>query len=190
MVIAPLKNHGGAIFLIKMMRILLMKIANDLEISTGDIKRALSYENAYLAYIKDRLYDWAEWYSQCNFFGIGYSSRTIEHRLMVEGAIIGSTAPKSFLQNKEAEEIENYLHEMYLQEPETAIAMRWKYFFPNDSFRVLAAKLSAHGLNISHASVQMLLAKGHHWLEGRMTAKQKYNHLWVNGYVNKNLDEF
>ena len=101
---------------------------------------------------------------------------------MIEGAIISSTAPRSFVQNPEAEEVERYLNEMFQQERGMAVVLRLKYLFPNDSFRVLAAKLNDLGVNISHGSVQTLLARAHNWLEGRMTGKQRYNHLWVRSY--------
>jgi hypothetical protein len=150
--------------------------------NTLDIQLNHGAESAYVTYIKERLYAWAEWYSQCNFFGIGFSSRTMEDRLMIEGAIIHSTAPKSFIQNKEAEEMEGYLNEMFLQERAMAIVLRWKCLFPSDSFRVQAEKLNAVGVNISHSSVQALLARAYSWLEGRMSANAKYNCLWVGSY--------
>ncbi len=155
------------------------------EDSNMQLEHTDSY-SPYQDYIKERLYEWAGWYSRCDFYRIGYPSRTLEDRLMVEGAIIHSTAPKSFPQNPEAEEIEDYLNEMFHQEPEMAIAIRWKYFFPNDSLRKQAAQLTELGFSMTYALVQALLAKSHAWLEGRMTAKQKYNHLWISKYSDPN----
>jgi hypothetical protein len=159
-------------------------------INSEDPGIQFTQESSFMAYIKERLYEWAEWYSQCNFYHIGYSSRTIEDRLMAEGAIINSTAPRNFPQNLRAAEMEDYLNEMFQQEQMMAIVLRWHYFFPNDSYRIQSKKLESLGIGVSHMSIKTLVARGYAWLEGRMTSRSKYNNLWVRSHVDPKMDKF
>lgn len=125
----------------------------------------------YLIYVKIRLAQWAEWYSQNNLYGIGFSSTSIEYRLMTEGTLINSTAPRQFKSNLYAEEIEALVKEIGHYEKMIEVALRIHYF-EKSTMRECAKKLG-----LSFAYFRMLVSQGQIWLAGRLSAyKENYMH--------------
>ncbi|MDR3490993.1 MAG: antiterminator Q family protein [Gammaproteobacteria bacterium] len=115
-------------------------------------------------YLEERLYEWAEWYSHGNWYGVGYSPCTIEYRLMTEGVLIKSTAPKQSECNENAEEIEEWVNEMAQQNDKMALALRYHYF-THGGFRMKAKKVL-----ISHMQFKKYVDMAHQWLAGRLSA--------------------
>ena len=69
-------------------------------------KKLLPQNDDMLEYVKQRLEKWAEWFSKGNWCGLGYPPCSLEYRLMMEGIIVRSTAPRLLGYNEETEEME------------------------------------------------------------------------------------
>src|SRR5579883_2652022 len=83
---------------------------------------------ASLAYVEKRLQQWVDWFSHSNLYNLGYSPCTIEYRLMNEGVIINSTAPRQFRSNLDAEEIEYLVKLIGKTNKKVELALRSWYF--------------------------------------------------------------
>lgn len=118
----------------------------------------------FMKYLEERLYQWAEWYSRGNLYGLGYPPCSLEYRIMTEGTIIRSTGSRSLPTNAAAEEIENLVREMSQQNQTMALALRCQYF-NRGSLRIKAKRL-----NISHTQFKHYVDMAHQWLAGRLSA--------------------
>lgn len=118
-------------------------------------------------YVKERLYDWADWYSRGNLYGLGYPDRTIEYRLMREGGLlIRGTGKKSPPTNAAAEEIEQCVNEMGQQNALMALALRYHYF----TYGSLRKK--SKSLGISHVQFKIYVDMAKQWLTGRLSQRK------------------
>lgn len=116
-------------------------------------------------YLEERLYIWAEWYSRGNFYGLGYPSCSIEYRLMREGVLTRSTAPRPLPSNELAEEIEALVSEMNRYNHQMAMALRHQYF-NRGSLRAKAKEMQ-----ISHMQFKRYVDMAEQWLIGRLTGQ-------------------
>ncbi len=121
----------------------------------------------FTAYIEYRLQEWANWFDKGNFYGIGFSTSTIEYRLMTEGIVSNQPGYKTLHCNDEAEEIENLISEMHKQNFKMSLALRHHYFGYNKSHDRRSA------LPFSRTQLQTYLGMGRQWLAGRLSAKVK-----------------
>ena len=129
----------------------------------------MNYEETnkkFAAYIEYRLQEWADWFSKGNFYGIGFSSTTIEYRLMTEGIVTNQPGYKALHCNNEAEEIELLISEMQGHNFKMSLAIRCHYF--GKDFMGREAPLP-----ISRTQLQTYLGMGRQWLAGRLSAKVK-----------------
>jgi hypothetical protein len=117
----------------------------------------------FMHYLEERLYQWADWYSRGNFYGLGYPSCSMEYRMMTEGAVVRNTGPKQLPSNEAAEEMESLVKEMAEHNKTMADALRCQYFLPG-SLRSKAAKL-----DISHSHFKHYVDMAHQWLAGRLS---------------------
>lgn len=122
----------------------------------------------FIQYVHERLEQWAEWYSNDNSYGLGYSNRSIEYVLMQEGAYIKSTAPKQLPSNIEAEEIEALVIEIDKQNKKMALALRIQYFGRRKS------KDRSETLGISATQFRVYVDMARQWLAGRLSSSNKY----------------
>ncbi len=120
-------------------------------------------QDKYINYVKKRLDDWCEWYSQENSFGIGYASYTPEYQLMLLGIVNHRSSWQNFPVNCAAEEIEWLVNEMAQQNLNMATALRY-YYFTDGALRTKAKKLS-----ISHSVLKAYVDMAHQWLIGRLS---------------------
>lgn len=119
-----------------------------------------------IKYLEGRLYQWAEWYSCGNFYGLGYPPCSIEYRIMREGIIIRSTpGSRPLPTNDAAEEMESLVCEMAKHNNNMALALRCHYF-NRGSLRSKSKKL-----NVSHTQYKYYIDMAHQWLAGRMSGK-------------------
>lgn len=116
--------------------------------------------------VEKRLIEWAEWLISGNAYGLGYSSCSIEYRLMTEGFIIPYTGVKPMVTNESAEEMEALVVEMAKQSPAMAKALRG-YYFMCGSLRQKAKRL-----NISHTQLKYTIDMAHQWLAGRLSGRK------------------
>jgi hypothetical protein len=119
-----------------------------------------------LTYVEKRLIEWAEWFSWGNAYGLGYSSCSIEYRLMTEGVMTKYTGFKPIACNEAAEEIEALVVEMADQNFSMANALRG-YYFMGGSLRS-----KAKCLKISHTQLKYAVDMAHQWLAGRLSANK------------------
>jgi hypothetical protein len=75
-------------------------------------------------YLDERLLDWATWYLKYNDGGMGYPPITIEGKLMKMGVIIRVQGATFIDENKEAEEMERWICQMYRWKPKLYLAVR------------------------------------------------------------------
>lgn len=118
-----------------------------------------------MKYLEERLYQWAEWYSRGNLYGLGYPPHSLEYRIMREGTLVRSTGPVPLPTNEAAEEIEALVVEMLKYNRNMALALRIHYF-NRGSLRTKSKKL-----NISYTQFRQYVESAHHWLLGRLTSK-------------------
>jgi len=121
-------------------------------------------------YLEMRLTQWAEWFGRDNQY-LSYTSCSIEHRLMTEGIIVRSTAPKKIPCNEDAEEIESLVNEMAKYENLMAIALREKYFGKSSTPQ------RACKIGVSYTKFKIYVAMARQWLIGRLSASKfsKFN---------------
>lgn len=120
----------------------------------------------FMTYVETRLLQWADWCGSGNWYGLGYPSTSIVYRIMTEGVIINSTAPKHIPDNKEAEEIEALIVELGKHSEQLAIALRINYI-TGGSMRYKAKKFAIHREKLTH---QVNMAR--QWMAGRLSACQ------------------
>ncbi len=119
--------------------------------------------NDPIAYIEERLHQWAEWFSRGNLVGIGYPNRSIEHRIWREGGLlIKATGEKPSPVNEAAEEIEKLIKEMSMQSEILAAVIRCHYF-SQGSLRIKSKRVG-----ISHTQFKHYVDMAHWWLVGRI----------------------
>lgn len=119
-------------------------------------------DNKFIQYLDHRINRWVNYYSKDNFYGIGFSDRSLIHHLMVEGIVISSTAPK-LMGDEDAEEIESMVCEMNFYNSKMATALRLHYFHSNKS-----QFMQAQELNISKARFRSYVEMAYQWLAGRL----------------------
>ncbi len=117
-----------------------------------------------LKYLEERLYQWAEWYSSGNCYGLGYPSRSLEYRLLHEGTLSRNPFYKPMPSNEKAEEIEHWVKEMGQQNNLMASALRCHYFSAG------SLRIKSKNLNISHTQFKYYVDMAHQWLAGRISA--------------------
>jgi hypothetical protein len=122
----------------------------------------------FMHYLEERLYQWADWYSRGNFYGLGYPSCSMEYRMMTEGVVARNSRPKPLPSNEAAEEIEKLVKEMTEYNQTMANALRCQYFLPG-SLRSKATKL-----DISHSHFKHYVDMAHQWLAGRLTTRSSF----------------
>ncbi len=118
----------------------------------------------FLIYVDTRLVQWADWFSRSNLYSLGFSACSIEYRLMKEGVLINSTAPKQFRSNADAEEIESLVKEIERSNKKIGLALRSQYFGNKTS------RERAERLGLSYAQFRILVDQGRNWLAGRLSA--------------------
>lgn len=121
----------------------------------------------FIEYVKTRLLEWAEWHCKGNFVGLGFSSFSIEYRLMVEGIINKRQGPRPLPSNEDAEEIEIYWVEMYKQNEPIAVALHHHYLIEG----TLQSRSKLMG--ISHSQFRHYVQMGFQWMAGRLSANCK-----------------
>lgn len=117
-------------------------------------------------YLEMRLNQWAEWFSRDNQY-LSYPSCSIEYRLMKNGIIVPSTAPKQIPCNEEAEEIEALVKEMAEYNNEMALALRLRYFEKG------MVKKRHAALNVSYSQFRFYISMARQWLAGRLSLLYK-----------------
>jgi hypothetical protein len=117
-------------------------------------------------YLDERLLEWSEWFSQDNSYGLGYASCSVEYRLMTEGSIINSTAPKLSIGNSRAEEIELLVNEMSQQNATMASALRIQYFGRKKS------RERSDELQLSAARFKVYVEMARQWMIARLSLKR------------------
>jgi hypothetical protein len=117
-----------------------------------------------IQYVEDRLNEWAAWVSHGNWYGLGYSPCSVLYRLMTEGILTKTTAPKMLPCNENAEEIEALIYEMWKQDQALAEALRINYL-TQGSLRYKAKKFS---INRDRLAYHLDMAR--QWLAGRLSA--------------------
>lgn len=117
-----------------------------------------------LTQLQYRLEQWAESYSSGNAYGLGFLSSSLEYRLQRDGFLqrgSGYFEPRIAVA---AEEIEQWVCELYQQNPQMAVALR-QYYFTQGSLRQ-KAKLG----HMSHTQFKHQVDLAHQWLLGRWSA--------------------
>jgi hypothetical protein len=118
-------------------------------------------------YIEQRLNQWADWFGQDHYCGLGYPPFSMEYLLMT-GATRSSKGSSDFIScNEEAEEIEELVKEMSEYNYNMAIAIRCHYF-TDGGLRAKAKKV-----NVSHMHYKNYVDMAHQWLAGRLSAYNK-----------------
>ena len=125
---------------------------------------------SFMSYLEERLYQWADWYLRGNFYGLGYPSCSIEHRILLEGCIQRNPGPKPLPSNEAAEEIEELVKQMAEYNVNMAQALRHQYFLTG-TLRTKAAHLK-----MSHSHFKHCLDMGHQWLVGRLSGQKRSKH--------------
>jgi hypothetical protein len=120
-------------------------------------------EQYFIKYVESRLKEWAEWHSKENSGALGFSSVSIQYRLMNEGTIIKTNDARSLPSNADAEEIEAYWTEMYEQNEAIAIAIK-NYYFVDSTLRT-----QSQLMKISHNQFRHYVQMGHQWMAGRLS---------------------
>jgi len=118
------------------------------------------------AYVEMRLIRWATWFSRNNLYGIGFPSSSMQYRIMVEGIVIRSTAPKQFPSNEDAEETEALVKEIEKENKKVGLALRGQYFGNKTS------RERAEQLGIPYSVFRSYVVMGKHWLAGRLSAQR------------------
>jgi hypothetical protein len=118
----------------------------------------------FLPYVDWRLNQWAEWFTCVNLHGIGFPSSSIEYRLMTEGVIINSTAPKQTPCHEDAEEIESLVKEIERENKKMGLALRSQYFGN------VKSRERAKRLGMCHSQFRNYVDLGRQWLVGRLSA--------------------
>lgn len=124
-------------------------------------------DESFMKDLEERLYQWADWYSRGNFFGLGYPTTSVEYRIMTEGILARTNGPKSLPSNESAEQIEELVKQMAKQSERMAQALRCHYFMPG-SLRNKAAYLQ-----ISHSHFKYYVDLAHQWLAGNLNARKQ-----------------
>src|SRR5688572_12327733 len=117
-----------------------------------------------LAYVERRLDEWGHWFARGNSYGLGYPSCSIEYRLMREGIV--RTQPKGQRHtpiNENAEEMEQFVKELALQNQKLALALR-DYYVNQCSLRKQAKQAG-----ISHTQLKVWVDMGKQWVIGRLS---------------------
>jgi len=130
-------------------------------------------------YLEMRLTQWAEWFGRDNQY-LSYNSCSIEYRLMTEGILVRSTAPKNIPCNEDAEEIENFVKEMARYNNEMAAALRLRYFEKG------MVKKRHATLNVSYPQFRFYISMAKQWLIGRLSLFYKIENKKI---FQKNIDE-
>ena len=119
-----------------------------------------------LTYVERRLDEWAHWFSRGNLYGLGYPPCAIEYRLM-KGEMVKHDYmhQPSVPVNENAEEMEQFVQEMALQNPEMALALREHYF------NRYSLRKQAKEAGISHTQLKFLVDMGKQWMVGRMSSE-------------------
>jgi hypothetical protein len=117
-----------------------------------------------LAYVERRLAEWGDWFARGNLYGLGYPPCSIEYRLMKEGHVRTNPPGQRFTPiNESAEEIENLVQELALQNAHLALALR-DYYINQFSLRKQAKEAG-----ISHTQLKYLLDMAKQWVVGRLS---------------------
>ncbi len=118
-------------------------------------------------YVDDRLELWADWYIRIENNGLGYPNKTMEQRLKEHGGLfVKSIGPKIPPSNHAAEEVEEYVSELFKQNSLLATVLRKNYFEQNTAAR----KAKQLGISTTQFRVQLAMAK--QWMAGRLSSKK------------------
>ncbi len=117
----------------------------------------------FILYIKERCYQWADWYIRGNYYGLGFPSCSLEYRLLKEGFMRRMRSLPILQTNEGAEEIEKLVAKMSEQNYQMALVLRCHYFASGSLRR------QAKYLQISHTKFKYLLDMAHQWLAGRLS---------------------
>lgn len=119
-----------------------------------------------LRYVEYRLEEWAHWYSRGCYMGLGYPNQsTIAALKEYQGVMIKTQGIKPIATNEQAEEIEDLMKELALQNKRLTDVLRQNYF----GVGTAAYKAEQVGLSYAHFKVQLDMAK--QWLAGRLTGR-------------------
>lgn len=117
-----------------------------------------------LDYVEHRLEEWAHWYSRGCYMGLGYPNKSTVAALQeYQGMVIKTQGIKSMPINEQAEEIEDLMKELTLQNKRLTDVLRQNYL----GVGTAADKAKQVGLSYAHFKVQLDMAK--QWLAGRLT---------------------
>jgi len=120
--------------------------------------------NDFMVYVDKRLDEWAVWFSEGNFYGLGFPTSTHEYTLMTKGVHIKSTAPWELPYNQDAEEIEALVVELESQGANMAAALRKQYFGQG------AFVDRAKQIGVSYQQFRICIGMARQWLAGRLSA--------------------
>lgn len=137
-----------------------------------DITTPEDAKSAILNYIDDRLEEWAEWCKKGSRLGIGYPPCSIEYRLMTEGHVVREyIGLRPTPVHATAEEMENLIREMVVQNHKMADVIKYYYLNPG------GIRHNARKLGMSHAHFETHLNIGRWWLAGRLTTQGRVKEL-------------
>lgn len=127
---------------------------------------------AILAYINDRLEEWAEWTRTGLRLGLGYPACSLEYRLLREGHVEkGYQGLVPIPEHPNAEEVDRLLCEMAAQNQKLVQAIKL-YYLETGTIRQKSRKI-----RISHARFETYLTAARWWLAGRLAQKGKVKKL-------------
>lgn len=81
-------------------------------------------------FLEERLIGWADFFGRImnNAYGIGYPPTNTVYKILIGGGGTKNFAPRALPSNHDAEEVERWVNELYSYYPESAEAVRLKYF--------------------------------------------------------------
>ena len=117
-----------------------------------------------LEQVISRLEEWAEWVAAGYSLGLGYLPTSSEYRILQGGSTRRTTPGASLLgSHPRAEEMEEWIREMAVQNPPMAQALRCHYLAGG------GLRQQAKHLGISYSGMRMQLAMAQQWLAGRLS---------------------
>ena len=110
-----------------------------------------------------RLEEWAEWVTAGSGLGLGYPRTSLEYRLLRGSYTRQIQRRPTLAHHPAAEEMENWIREMALNNPPMAQALRCHYLTGG------GLREQAKCLGISHTHFRIQLAMAQQWLAGRLS---------------------
>jgi hypothetical protein len=121
----------------------------------------------FAQYIERRLHEWGEWFDNGNCYGLGYGSCSVEYRMMTEGFIDKNHSQKPLTSNRDAEEIEFMIRQMYKQDKKIAIAL-CKAYLRKSNFQD-----SSYNIIMSTTQFNVYVRMARKWISGALSYNYK-----------------